>query len=254
MLIAQISDLHVTVPGQSPGAGVDSADNLARAVTAINALDPQPDVVVASGDLVEWGTDAEYERLRDLLRALRAPYRLMAGNHDERAALLRTFPECAPIDASLGIQQTIDAGSLRLMLLDSLVPGAALGTLGGERLAWLDAQLTEARAVAAMVFVHHPPIETGVPQVDESRLTDADALAALVERHRNVVRVACGHLHREIFCTWAGTTLSVCPSTAHQFLFDLRSGGRLRAVAAAPAFQLHRWQHGSLQTFTLPLS
>jgi hypothetical protein len=104
-----------------------------------------------------------------------------------------------------------------------------------------------------MLFVHHPPIVTGVPQVDESRLFDAAAFAAVVGRHRNVVRVACGHLHREIFSTWAGTTLSVCPSTAHHFLFDLRSGGRLRAFALAPAYQLHRWQHDALQTFTMPL-
>ncbi len=253
MLIAQITDLHVTVPGQSPGAGIDSAANLARVVEAINALDPQPDVVIASGDLVEWGTDAEYLRLRDLLRLLRAPFRLMVGNHDDRAAIVRTFPSCALASDGHGLQQTVDVGPLRVILLDSLVPGATSGTLGAQRLAWLEDRLTQAAARPAMVFVHHPPIETGVPQVDESRLLDAAELAAVVARHRNVVRVACGHLHREIFCAWAGTTLSVCPSTAHQFLFDLRPGGRLRAVASAPAFQLHRWKHESLQTFTMPL-
>jgi len=253
MLIAQITDLHVTVPGQSPGAGVDSAANLARAVEAINALDPQPDVVVASGDLVEWGTDAEYRRLRDLLASLRAPYRLMAGNHDDRAALARAFPSSASVSDAIGMQQTVDTGPLRLILLDSLTPGTAAGTLGAQRLAWFEEHLAQSPARPAIVFVHHPPIETGVPQVDESRLLDAAQFAAVVARHHNVVRVACGHLHREIFCAWAGTTLSVCPSTAHHFLFDLRSGGRLRAFAIAPSYQLHRWQHESLQTFTMPL-
>lgn len=252
MLIAQITDLHVTVPGQSPGAGVDSAANLSRVVEAINALDPQPDIVIASGDLVEWGTDAEYHRLRDLLGLLRAPFRLMVGNHDDRAALLRVFPSCAPSGA-LGLQQTVELGPLRLILLDSLMPGTPAGTLGPQRLAWLDERLAQRTQGPTMVFVHHPPIEMGVPQVDDSRLLDAADLAAVVARHRNVVRVACGHLHREIFCAWAGTTLSVCPSTAHEFLFDLRPGGQLRAVAGAPAFQLHRWRHESLQTFTMPL-
>jgi 3',5'-cyclic-AMP phosphodiesterase len=253
MLIAQISDLHVTVPGQSPGDGVDSTANLTRAIAAINALDPQPDVVIASGDLVEWGTDTEYARLRDLLATLRAPCRLMAGNHDDRAALLRAFPSCKPSLGVDGLQQVVDVGPLQLILLDSLVPGTASGTLGSHRLAWLDARLTETGVRPAMVFVHHPPIETGVPQVDDSRLSDGVELAALCVRHRNVVRVACGHLHRQVFCAWAGTTLSVCPSTAHQFHFDLRPGGRLRAVAGSPAFQLHRWQHDSLQTFTILL-
>jgi len=253
MLIAQITDLHVTVPGQSPGAGVDSAANLARVVAAINGLDPQPDVVIASGDLVEWGTEAEYRRLRDLLGSLRAPFRLMVGNHDDRRALVRVFPASTPAKEAHGLQQAVEVGSLRLILLDSLVPGTQAGTLGAQRLAWLDEQLMREATRPTMVFVHHPPIEMGVPPVDDSRLLDAGALAAVVGRHRNVVRVACGHLHREIFCAWAETTLSVCPSTAHGFLFDLRPGGRLQAVASAGAFQLHRWQDGSLQTFTMPL-
>jgi 3',5'-cyclic AMP phosphodiesterase CpdA len=177
----------------------------------------------------------------------------MVGNHDDRNALVRVFPACAPASDVHGLQQAVDVGSLRLILLDSLVPGTQAGTLGAQRLAWLDEQLAREADRPTMLFVHHPPIEMGVPPVDDSRLLDAAALAVVVGRQRNVVRVACGHLHREIFGTWAGTTLSVCPSTAHGFLFDLRPGGRLQAVASAGAFHLHRWRDDSLQTFTMPL-
>lgn len=251
--LVQVTDLHITLPGQSPGAGVDSSANLTRAVAAINALDPQPQLVIASGDLVEFGTDIEYERLRDILQPLHAPYRLMAGNHDDRDALAREFGPRVSISAPLGLQQTIDIDGLRVVLLDSLIPGATAGALGEARLDWLDRQLG-ANDAPAMVFVHHPPIEIGVPHVDDARLLDAGDFARVLQRNRNVVRVACGHWHRETFSTFAGTTLSVCPSTAHQFIFDLRPGGRLRAVASSPAFHLHRWDGGALRTFTMPLS
>jgi 3',5'-cyclic AMP phosphodiesterase CpdA len=53
MLIAQITDLHIR-PGELLAYGrVDTASCLRRAVAALQALDPLPDVVLATGDLVD---------------------------------------------------------------------------------------------------------------------------------------------------------------------------------------------------------
>jgi 3',5'-cyclic-AMP phosphodiesterase len=55
MLIAQITDTHITAPGTLLMGIVDTASALAQAVAALNLLDPSPDLVVLTGDLVESG-------------------------------------------------------------------------------------------------------------------------------------------------------------------------------------------------------
>ena len=253
MLVAQISDPHVTVPGDSPGAGVDSFANLRRALAVVDALDPRPAGIVISGDLVEHGTRGEYRRLREALADAGLPVWLMTGNHDRRDMLLEVFPEIRAHRGPWGLQYAIDAGPLRLLLLDSLVEGTSGGFLDDARLAWLDARLSERPEHATMVFVHHPPVATGLVHIDSSMLANGDALGEVIGRHRQVMRVASGHIHRSLACEFGGTTLTVCPSTAHQFVLDLRDGGRIVPVAEEPALQLHRWNGERLFTYTVPL-
>ncbi len=67
MLIAQISDLHIKPEGRLAYRRVDTALLLGRAVEHLCRLDPAPDVVLATGDLVDAGLEEEYRRLRGLL-------------------------------------------------------------------------------------------------------------------------------------------------------------------------------------------
>ncbi len=253
MLFAQISDPHVALPGESPGAGVDSYENLVRAVAAINGLEPLPLALVVSGDLVERGARDEYERLATVLATARMPWWLMPGNHDDRDALCAVFPSCASARGSWGVQCAVDLPPLRLLLLDSLVPGTPAGLLSAASLDWLEDRLAQSPTTPTVVFVHHPPALTGLAHFDRSGLGNGDALAAVITRHRQVVRVASGHIHRSLACGWAGTTLTVCPSTAHQFALDLRESGCITPIADTPAYQLHRWCDGVLFTYTVPV-
>lgn len=250
MLIAQVSDPHVTVAGASPGAGVDSHARLARTLAAIVALVPRPHAIVLSGDLVESGSEAEYGRLASLIAPAPIPVHAMAGNHDDRAALARALPDHASRCGVHGLHYVVDHPPLRLVLLDSLVPGEPGGALADGQIAWLDRVLAQRPGAPTMVFVHHPPATTGLAHVDRSALADDRAFAAVIRRHSQVVRVSCGHLHRTVVVNWAGTTLSVCPSTAHAFALDLAAEGRIRPVATPPMFQLHRWHGGALHTYT----
>jgi 3',5'-cyclic AMP phosphodiesterase CpdA len=251
MLIAQVSDPHVTVAGASPGAGVDSHARLAAVLRCIAGLAPRPEAIVLSGDLVEAGTAAEYQRLAALFADSPVPVLAMAGNHDDRDALARALPGHAERFGAHGLHYVVGVGPLRLVMLDSLVPGRPGGALPQGEIDWLDAMLAASRRAATLVFVHHPPATTGLAHIDRSALADDRAFAATIRRHPQVVRVSCGHLHRAVMVNWAGTTLSVCPSTAHQFALDLRSDGRLRPVDEPPAFQLHRWHRGALHTYTM---
>jgi 3',5'-cyclic AMP phosphodiesterase CpdA len=242
MLIAQISDMHVGLAGSTIDRLYHTADHLERAVAHVNRLTPRPDVVVATGDLVDRGDPAEYARLRSLLDALEPPCYLLPGNHDDRGALAAAFPHHAYLPRAGFVQYTVEGGPLRLVMADTLVPGASGGRLCAERLEWLDASLAEQPGRPTIVFMHHPPFLTGMAAMDAMGLEGTEDLAAVIRRHPHVERIACGHLHRAITRRFAGTVASTSPSTAHAVALDLPPAVRLAVIMDPPAVTLHLWQ------------
>ncbi len=245
MVIAQISDTHIRAEGLLAYGRVDTAALLARAVDYLCRLDPRPDVVVATGDLVDQGAPEEYERLRRLLAPLPMPVFLIPGNHDARGPLREVFADHAylPRDGEF-LQYVVDDYPVRLVALDTLVPGRVGGELGPTRLGWLARRLDEAPQRPTVIAMHHPPICTGIPRMDAIGLADGDALGALLERHRQVEAVLCGHLHQPIHTRWRGTVVTTAPSPAHQLALDLRDHGQVRWTLEPPAVLLHVWQPG----------
>src|SRR5579864_527534 len=130
MLIAQISDLHIRRPGELAYRRVDTAMHLRRCIAHVTALRPQPDIVVATGDLVDSGAPEEYEHLAELLAPLPMPLYLIPGNHDERAALRAAFPRHRYLsDHQEFMQYTAAVGPLQLVALDTVLPGEPGGLL-----------------------------------------------------------------------------------------------------------------------------
>ncbi|MBD2231646.1 phosphodiesterase [Phormidium tenue] len=251
-LIAQISDLH----GQSAGAlayGVVDTNSLVQAAIAhLNQLNPQPDLVVATGDLVQQGTLADYQQLRAMLANLRAPIYLMPGNHDQGTNLRQVFADHHYLANSLDhLSYVVDGYPIRLIMLDNTLPGEKSGRLDAQRLAWLEAQLVRAPEAPTLIFMHHPPFTTGIPWMDRRWLDGRDALAALIAQHGQVERVSCGHLHRVMYRRWAGTIASTQPSLAHQGYLDLQPDTASQFVMEPPAYQLHIWGNGSLVSHTV---
>ena len=256
MLIVQLSDPHVTVPGGLLDQMARTTEQLARAIAQVNALVPQPTLVLLTGDLVDGGRREEYVRLRGVLDPLRAPLYLLPGNHDDRAALCDVFDHHAYLPRDGGfLQYTIEEHPVRVIALDTLVPRADVGLLCAERLAWLDARLAEAPTRPTVVALHHPPFVTGIELMDEMGLEGRDALAAVVARHPQVERVVCGHIHRAITRRFAGTVVTVCPGVAHQVGLDLPPRRRLRVTPEPPGMLLHAWlgTEGGLVTHLLPI-
>lgn len=254
MLIAQISDMHIRAPGKLLLGRVDTAGFLARAVAALNALAPQPDLVLMTGDLVEAGKPEEYAHLAALIAPLKAPAFLIPGNHDAREALRRGFPGHRYLPRDGFLQYALEDWPVRILALDTLIPGEGGGALCAERLAWLEAALAAAPDRPALVMMHHPPFPTGIPHMDQYGLANAGAFAAVIARHPNVERVVAGHLHRSIQARFAGTVATTCPSSAHQIVLDLVPGTPLRYAFEPPAFQLHYWRDGiGLVTHTMPI-
>lgn len=253
MLIAQISDCHIVEPGGLMADRADPADGLRAAVALINALDPQPDLVVASGDLVNDGLAAQYDHLMDLLSPLRAPVVAIPGNHDDRSELRRRFaglPHGGPHDP---LDYVIDGHEVRLICLDTTIPGSHAGQVTAEQMGWLDQMLADQPTCPTIIVQHHPPFPTGLAWMDrDCGFTGAELEAEVLGRHTNVEAVISGHLHRPIHRRFAGTVASTCPSTAVQLEFILRDE-QIRYTNEPGAVAVHAFEAGALNSHLLPI-
>lgn len=253
-IIAQITDLHVQAGTERAYKVVNTNQLVENAIAHLNSLKPQPDVVVATGDLVHHGTVAEYEQLRDILAILNYPIYLLPGNHDDRLALKQVFSDHTywPNDQE-HLSYVVDDYSVRMVMMDTTIPGEGGGRMDGDRLSWISENLSAAPDKPTMVFMHHPPFPTGISMMDKIGLEGRDELAALVVQHPQVERVSCGHLHRGIACKWAGTVATTQPSLVHQVVLDVNPDSVGRFIMEPPTYQLHIWNGCDLVSHTVVL-
>jgi 3',5'-cyclic AMP phosphodiesterase CpdA len=246
MLIAQISDPHIKLPGKLAYRRVDTAAMLAACVAAIGRLDPAPDLVVITGDLVDLGRPEEYAHLKSILAPLAPPVVVVPGNHDEREAMRQAFGGDGYLPATGFLHFAIDDHPLRIVGLDTLLPGQGGGELCAERLAWLDATLGARPQAPTLILMHHPPFVTGIGHMDRIGLAGSADFAALMARHPQIELVLCGHLHRTIRACVGGRPVLTCPSPAHQVALDLAPDAPSCFRMEPPGFMLHRWHDATL--------
>lgn len=237
MIIAQISDPHITT-----AEGDESEASLQRAVAHLMQLPVLPDVVLVTGDCANTGSAAEYARFQALLRPLPMPVYVIPGNHDDRAVMQQAFGPQGSQAMQSFIQYVVDAGPLRLIALDTLVPGRGDGALCDERLRWLEARLAEAPTRPTLIFMHHPPFLTGLTVLDQIGLADSEAFGAIIARFPQVERIVAGHVHAAMVRRFHATIAMSCPATAHSMLPDVGQPERLVVRMEAPACLLHIWR------------
>lgn len=248
MLVAQLSDSHIGLPGRALAKGLDTAPHLARAVASVLRLRPLPDLVIFTGDLVEAGGPEEYAHFRQLVAPLRLPFFVLPGNHDDRVNLRAAFGAEAYLPQSDCLDYVLESWPLRIIMLDTIVPRAPHGELSQAQLAWLDATLADQAAKPTLLALHHPPFQSGIVHMDEMALADPQALEAVVARHPQVAGVTCGHLHRAMAQRFGHTLAVSAPSVAHQIALDLNDVPEPRYIMEPPGFLLHRWDGARLTT------
>ena len=243
MLLAQLSDLHACPPGARFKDRVDTNAALTAAVAALKRAKPLPDAVLVTGDLTEDGDAASYGVVREALSALPMPSFVMPGNHDDRETLRAAFPDAdyLPRDGPF-LSFSTDLQTIRLIALDTVVPGEAGGALCDQRLAWLERELDAAKGRPVVIAMHHPPFDCGIGHMDQMGCRGHEALRALLEPHPNVERIICGHVHRMVQARFGPTTAIICPGTAHQVTLDLTAGAPACFDLEPGAFLLHKWQ------------
>jgi 3',5'-cyclic-AMP phosphodiesterase len=255
--IAQISDLHIKPPDTLAYGRVDTAKAFERCVAALNEFKPAPDFVVISGDLADTPTAEEYGYLKRLLAPLKLPLAGIPGNHDSRELMRAAFPQADYALASGPLNQRIEIAGLDLVLLDSSVPGKPFGELEAPTLQWLEATLASSADRPALLFLHHPPFQTGIWHMDRQNLLNASDLAPIVRRHPRVQLIATGHVHRATFTMFAGVPTTICPAPNHAVDLDLDELREPSYKVEPPAFHLHTWfpgeGFGSVVTHQVPI-
>ena len=249
-LVAQISDLHIKKPGELAYQKVDTAAALTRCIDTLHALQPRPQLVVVSGDLVDTPAPEEYEHLARLLTPLELPLAVIPGNHDARASLRATFPKQPYVRAEGALDLSIALEEIDLMLMDSSVPGTDYGELTEETLLWLDATLRCHPDRPALLFMHHPPFLTGIEHMDRQNLHNADELGRVVQRHRRARLIAAGHVHRSTHTIFAGVPASICPAPNHAVALDLSGALPPSLKVEPPGLHLHAWDRLSKRLVT----
>lgn len=236
--LVHVSDPHLLAGGAALGGRFDVDRTLARTLAAIERAADRPDAIVVTGDLADLGEPDAYRRLRaavePVAERLGAPVIWVAGNHDERPALREHLLGADPTEEP--VTGVWDLNGLRVIALDSTVPGWHHGDIDPGQRAWLAEQLRTPAPHGTLLAMHHPPVPSHIPFFDILELRHQDELAEIV-RGSDVRGILAGHLHYSLHATFAGVPVSVAGATC--YTMDVASpADRVNGMDAAQSFQL----------------
>jgi Icc protein len=237
-LIAHLSDTHLLAGGEELYGSISTRDNLIAALSQLERSGVRPDAIVFTGDLTDIGHADAYRQLREIVEPVAA--RLGAqivwvmGNHDEPVPFAEELLGSLSTGASL--DQVFDLNGLRIISLDTSVPGYHHGQLTGSQLGWLRNVLATPAPHGTMLALHHPPIFTPIEFMQLIELRNPADLAEVV-RGTDVRGILGGHLHYSTHALFAGIPVSVVAATC--YTMNLAAGaGVLSGVNGAQGFNL----------------
>lgn len=252
-VIAHVSDTHLLAGGAPLGGVADTVAALEQVAAQLARLDGGLDAIVVTGDVTDLGEPDAYRLVRDVLeplaRATGATLVWVMGNHDERSAFRSELLDQPPADEP--VHRIVEIGGLRLVALDTSVPGYHHGALDPASLAWLDAVLAEPASEGTILAMHHAPIATSLSLMDVLELQGQDELAEVV-RGRDVRLILGGHLHYATSGMFAGIPVTVAGATA--YTMDLSApAGTLVGIDGGRSFTLVHVYDDGVVTSVVPV-
>lgn len=218
-VVAHLSDPHLLAAGALQYGVVDPEAGLRLALARLARLEHPPQAIVFTGDLADLGEPEAYRRLREVVEpaaaGMGAEVVWVMGNHDERAAYARELFPDETFEDDATQDRVHDVAGLRIVSLDTTVPGYHHGELTDAQLAWLAVVLATPAEHGTLLAVHHPPIP--IP------MTPAWELIELHDQHRlaevltgtDVRGILGGHFHFTTYSTFAGIPVSVASATCY---------------------------------------
>lgn len=244
-VLVHVSDTHFTGSGLPLYGAVDSDERFAAALQGLVDSGQRVEALIFTGDLADDGEPEAYRRLREAVepaaQALGAEVIWAMGNHDSRAAfregLLGQGPGEEPVDA------VYEVNGLRIVVLDTTVPGSHHGELSEHQLAWLGRVLEHAAPHGTVIAMHHPPTPVIQPLSQLVELRGQRAFADVV-RDTDVRSILAGHLHYSSSATCAGIPVSVASATCYtQDLVGLVGPDGVRGTRGRDAAQAYNLVH-----------
>jgi 3',5'-cyclic AMP phosphodiesterase CpdA len=235
-LLAQISDTHVRADDQ--GA---AAEQLKRALAHAKAYGAH--AILLTGDLVNDERADEYAVLAEAIANPFAPLYVMPGNHDDRGQMLAALGGDHPYLPKKGpLSFAIDGFPLRLVSVDATVPGQTHALFTRDQAHWLDKTLSKQRKQPTIVSLHHPPFLTHDLLFDRIGLHEAQLFSRVISKHKQVLRILCGHHHRVAVGQVAHVPTVVAPSTSWIYGLAMHENQPIAPrTAERPGWMLHAW-------------
>jgi len=214
--IVHLSDTHLVAGGGSLYDRVDSEAHLRELFAELEASGARPEALIFTGDLADHGDPEAYAALRAIVEPaaarLGAQVIWVMGNHDDRGnfreGLLGQHPLTTPID------RVYDVNGLRIIAIDSSVPGHHHGLVTDAQLDWLAEELASPAPHGTIIAMHHPPVPSVQDLAILVELRNQDALAEVI-RGSDVRSIIAGHLHYSTTSTFAGVPVSVASATCY---------------------------------------
>jgi len=214
MKLIHVTDTHLV----AAGAKVHELDPFARLRLCLQDIathHADANLCVLTGDLAEAGETGAYELLKELLAELPMRTAVLLGNHDHRQRYCEVFND-TPRDPNGFVQWAESTAEGVFLFLDTNEPGTDEGVYCQQRHEWLRQQLAQYHDRPVYVFMHHPPFDIGIPDMDELRLRDSDTFAQTLAGHKDIRHLFFGHVHRPVSGQWQGITFSALHGTNHQ--------------------------------------
>ncbi|MDH5188914.1 MAG: metallophosphoesterase [Rhodospirillaceae bacterium] len=246
MLIAQISDTHITTADDEDPKFADRIKALESFVRHIKVLDEKPDLIMHTGDVTHGGLPEYYATVKTAMQGLDIPVYFARGNRDIAENMVAGLKDFSGKIVDGFLIYSIDGNPVRLIAMDTHHREHNMGTTCSVRLGILDELLKKQPDTPTALFMHHPPFEVTTSkypfQFDDPAL--ADAFLDLIAQHKQVSHMFCGHMHRQYAVQLATCTASCVPSLPA----DNRLGEFTPGQADKPLYQLHRWNGSGFDT------
>jgi 3',5'-cyclic AMP phosphodiesterase CpdA len=236
MEIAQLTDTHLLSLQSAQPLARRRAEDLRCCVADINRLNPLPEAVIHTGDLIDGGDPEAYTLARDIVSELVPPFYPIPGNCDNREALADTFGDAVPMPMhGACVQYAIDDFPLRLVGLDTQGTIGHDGDYDDERMGELGALLDTEPEKPTALFMHHAPFALGQEPPAFRVPGTAERLAREIARHSQIIRVFCGHHH----ASSSGAVGKALGTTAPATAIDRREGLFPDTMIDQPVYEVH---------------